>query len=261
MHFNTILVEIENGVATLTLNRPAAYNAISQEMTAELSVALAALRDDPNVRTIILKGAGKAFSAGGDVKEMLSSTECSSQYLELIKKFNEMAELLLTMPKPVIAAVQGIAVGAGCSFALAADICIAGKSARFGMAFSGVGLSPDAGATFTLPRAVGLAKAKELVFRHNIIDAATALEIGLVNTVVEDSELNEVAEKLAYELAEGPTLAYALSKKMINNSFSVTLKEALECEAVNQALLASSHDFLEGRTAFAEKRPPNFNGS
>lgn len=260
MGYQTILLDRADGVATVTLNRPEARNAIDLVMRRELLAALDDIEADGAVRAVILSGAGGHFSAGGDVKTMAARRQTAADGRARVESLNRFVIRLFEFPKPTIAMVDGFAVGAGCNIALACDMVIAADRARFGEVFARIGLVPDGGGTWLLPRLVGLAKAKELVFSADIIDAAEALRIGLVNRVVPAAELETTTRALAVRIAAGPPGTLALAKALLNRSATVDLSTALGFEAYAQAQAVTSDDHAEGVRAFLEKRPPHFTG-
>jgi 2-(1,2-epoxy-1,2-dihydrophenyl)acetyl-CoA isomerase len=257
MQFKNILYEKREGIATIILNRPEVLNALSPEMIDELITALNDAKNDKDVRVVIITGAGRAFSAGGDINVVKDYEK-----LEMtLKGVSEVARLLANIEKPIIAMVNGIAVGAGLSLALACDITIASDQARFGSAFVRIGLVPDTGATFYLTKCVNLHLAKELAFTGRMIDGNEAQRIGLVNRVVPASELQATVYSLAKELADGPPIAIGLTKKLLNKSLSTSLDSALDEETYAQLICARTKDFKEGVLAFLEKRKPKFTGN
>ncbi len=257
MGYHTILVEKSQGIVTVTLNRPEARNALDLTMREELATALRDLRGDATVRVVILTGAGGHFCAGGDVKAMRQRVTAEEGRARM-QKMNEMVIEIATFEHPVIAMVDGFAVGAGCNLALACDLIIASDRARFGEVFARVGLIPDAGGTYFLPRRVGLAKAKELVFTAEVIDAAEAERIGLVNRVVPAAELRAMTHELAQKIADGPPRVLGMGKALLNRSLENDLSRALELEAFGQASALESEEHREGVAAFFEKRAPRF---
>jgi len=260
MGYQTIRLDRADGVATVTLNRPEARKAIDLVMRRELLAALDELEAEAAVRAVILSGAGGHFSAGGDVKTMAARRQTAADGRARVESLNRFVIRLFEFPKPTIAMVDGFAVGAGCNIALACDMVVAADRARFGEVFARIGLVPDGGGTWLLPRLVGLAKAKELVFSADIIDAAEALRIGLVNQVVPAAELETTTRALAARIAAGPPGALGLAKALLNRSATVDLSTALGFEAYAQAQAVTSDDHAEGVRAFLEKRPPNFTG-
>lgn len=252
---------VEGSVALITLNRPASRNALDRRLAEELFELLGRCARE-EVRAVVITGAGKAFSAGGDLLELWGRIEGEGEGLDVILRqtYHPPILRLVNLPKPVIAAVNGSAVGAGCDLALACDLRIASQDARFGEVFSRVGLAPDCGGSYLLPRLVGVGKALELIFTGEIIDAAEALRIGLVNRVVPAERLLEESLEVARALAEGPTLALGLAKRNVWQGLGLGLESALAGEAEAQGRLARTSDFKEGVMAFKEKREPRFRG-
>jgi 2-(1,2-epoxy-1,2-dihydrophenyl)acetyl-CoA isomerase len=256
---DTLLREAVDGVITLTLNRPDALNAFTVEMKEALLAALKDAARDKSVRVVVLTGAGRAFSAGQDLKER-QGPDVNDLGTELRTRYNPIILAMRRLEKPIIGAVNGVAAGAGMSVALACDIVIAAESARFIEAFSRVGLVPDTGSSWFLPRLVGYARAAEMVFTADPIDAATAERIGLVNRVVPDDQLLAEANALAARLALAAPIALALAKRALNRALDSGLEEALEFEAQLQTIAGRSADQREGVAAFVEKRAPDFKG-
>jgi 2-(1,2-epoxy-1,2-dihydrophenyl)acetyl-CoA isomerase len=257
MIYDTITLETKDGVATLTLNRPDAYNAFNDAMGEEVVDALGQAARDDGVRALLLTGAGKAFCSGQDLK----SIEPGRSLGDVLEKvWNPVLRRLWDLEKPVVAAVNGIAAGAGASLALACDLRIASEKATLAVVFTKVGVVPDSGITWTLPRLVGLGKALELAYLADPVDAASAERLGLVNRVVPADNLLEEAGGLARRLAEGPTLAYALTKRAMRRAATSTFPEALEYEGLLQEIAGRSADYNEGVSAFVEKRPARFQG-
>jgi Enoyl-CoA hydratase/carnithine racemase len=257
MIYDTITLETKNGVATLTLNRPDAYNAFNDAMGEEVGDALGQAARDDGVRALLLTGAGKAFCAGQDLK----SIEPDRSLGDVVEKvWNPVLQRLWDLEKPVVAALNGIAAGAGASLALACDLRVASEKAALSVVFTKVGVVPDSGITWTLPRLVGMGRALELAYLADPVDAATAERLGLVNRVVPADDLLEEAGSLARRLAEGPTLAYALTKRAMRRAATSTFPEALEYEGHLQEIAGRSADYGEGVAAFVEKRPARFQG-
>jgi 2-(1,2-epoxy-1,2-dihydrophenyl)acetyl-CoA isomerase len=255
-----LLVSLKDGVKRITFNVSERRNAVDTDMTARLRDILEETARDSS-RVVVLTGAGDAFCAGADVKGMRQPTSGPFDVTEHLRRVANPAILSLrTMPKPVIARVHGAAVGIGCNYALAADIRIASTAAQFGQVFSRIGLIPDGGSTYFLPRLIGYAKAFELMVTGELIDAQQALALGLVNRVVPPEALDAEVDRWAARLASGPGLAFAGIKKALSFGETHGLTEALDCEAVTQAACFGSHDFREGIAAFVEKRKPVFQG-
>ncbi|EHR59673.1 enoyl-CoA hydratase/carnithine racemase [Saccharomonospora cyanea NA-134] len=259
---DVLLVADADGVRTLTLNRPEAYNSLTVELKERLLTALRDAAADDDVRAVLLTGAGKAFCAGQDLKEhvgMLRSGD-EAPLRTVAEHYNPIVTTIVDMPKPVIAAVNGAAAGAGAALAYASDLRIAGTSASFAMAFAGVGLGPDSGASWTLQRLVGYGRAVELMMLGRKLDSAEALRSGLVGEVVPDDELAARAHAVAATLAAGPTRAYAKIKSTVAAASGSTLAEALAAENVAQTELGGTSDHREAVEAFVEKRRPKFTG-
>jgi 2-(1,2-epoxy-1,2-dihydrophenyl)acetyl-CoA isomerase len=259
MGYQALLVDRADGIATITMNRPEARNALDLTMREELLGALDELERDPAVRVVLLTGAGGHFSAGGDVKSM-QKKHTAAEGRARVELLNRFVLRLFSFSKPTIAMVDGFAVGAGCNIALGCDMIVASDRAKFGEVFLRIGLVPDGGGTWLLQRLVGLAKAKELVLTAEIIDAAEALRIGLVNRVVPAGELENATRALAAKIATGPPLAAALAKSLLNRAATADLAAALEGEAFGQSIAITSEDHAEGVCAFVEKRAPRFQG-
>src|SRR5476649_1713090 len=261
MAYEKILLAKDNGLATLTLNAPDRLNAVSRKMIAEIKDCWEDLAADSAVRAVLLTGSGRGFCAGADLADPdreASATADSGAALE--KYFNPVIRLMRSIPKPVVSAVNGVAAGVGMSFALASDIAIAGKSASFLQAFARIGLLPDGGSTWFLPRLVGDQRARALAMLAPQISAQQAKEWGLIWDVVEDAELMKTATDLARKLADGPTLALARIKDALNQSSGNDLSRQLDVERDAQRLLGKSEDFKEGVMAFLAKRRPEFKG-
>ncbi len=260
MNYETILYDTANNVATITLNRPESLNAFNDKMIAETIAAFKQARRDAGVRCIVLTGSGRAFSSGQDLKDVQRWEGDFSIGEHVRRGYNVLIMAIVTVEKPVIAAVNGVAAGAGCGVALAADLRIASHKASFIQAFSRVGLVPDSGSTWTLPRLIGYARAYEMAITAERVTAEKALEWGLVNEVVPDEQLTEVVAAWARSLAEGPTLAFGLTKRAMRKASGLSLAEALNYESYLQELAGRSQDFQEGVRAFTEKREPTFKG-
>ncbi len=256
-----LLERTEDGVAWLTLNRPDRLNAFSPEMLTALGEALPRLGRDAAVGAIVIAGAGRGFCAGGDVKTMANrAAQGFEERVEGLRRMHQLPLLMRMLPKIVIAMVNGPAAGAGLGLAMACDLRIAGRSARFATGFAGVGYSGDFGGSWSLTRLVGTAKARELYFLGDIIDAPTALSIGLVNRVVEDEALHDSTMALARRIADGPRVAYGYMKRNLLAAETEPFGNVLEMEAVHQARTAMTEDHLEASLAFVEKRRPVFKG-
>ncbi len=256
---DTLLRETADGVLTLTLNRPAALNSFTVEMKEALAAALKDAGRDSSVRALIVTGAGRAFSAGQDLKER-QGDDVPDLGTELRARYNPIVLAMRRLEKPIIGAINGVAAGAGCSIALACDMRLASEKASFIEVFGRIGLVPDSGSSWLLPRLVGYARAAEMIFTTDPVDAQMAERIGLVNRVVPPDRLLEEATDLARRLAQSAPMALALAKRGLNRALNSTLEEALEYEAQLQSIAGRSADHREGVAAFAEKRPPEFTG-
>lgn len=260
---DSILVQDKGSVRTITLNQPDTYNAFSEAMLASLSKAVRAAAKDKSVRCLVLTGAGKAFCSGqdlGEVKERYTSDEPIELGNHLRNYYNPTVLSLRTMEKPTIAAVNGVAAGAGASLALMCDMRIAADTASFIQAFIKVGVVPDSGSTFMLPRLIGLSRALELACTGRKVESEEALRIGLVNQVVPSADLATTAAEFAAKLAALPTKAIGLTKRAMNNAWNADLATQLDYEAMLQTTAGRTHDHREGVVAFLEKRKPVFKG-
>jgi 2-(1,2-epoxy-1,2-dihydrophenyl)acetyl-CoA isomerase len=255
----TVLQETSDCVLTLTLNRPDALNSFTVEMKEALLAALKDAARDREVRAIVLTGAGRAFSAGQDLKERQGG-DVPDLGTELRARYNPIVLAMRRLEKPIIGAINGVAAGAGCSIALACDIRLASDKASFIEVFARVGLVPDTGSSWLLPRLVGYARAAEMVFTTDPVDAPTAERIGLVNRVVMADRLMGEAAELAARLAQSAPLALGLAKRALNRAIESSLEEALEYEAQLQSIAGRSADHAEGVAAFVEKRQPRWSG-
>lgn len=251
--------ELSNGVATITLNRPEVYNALNNEITFELQDALKKVKKDAEVRAVVLTGEGRAFCSGQDLKA--SSAEPNRSFSDSIhKRYNPIIKAIRKLPKPVVCRLNGVAAGAGCSFALACDVIVAAESSKLIEVFVNIGLVLDSGSSYFLPRLVGSAKAFELATLGAKVSAKDAEKMGLVNVAVPDDELDEAVAKYTDYYAAAPTKAIGLMKKMLNKSQNSSLDEMLDYEAYCQDIAGASIDHKEGVTAFLEKRKPSFKG-
>lgn len=258
--YNTLHFLVSDQVATITLNRPEVYNAFNDEMSFELQDALKKVKQDNNIRSLVLTGAGeKAFSSGQDLKaDRENETERFSKSLH--QRYNPIIRAITHMPKAIICRLNGVAAGAGCSIALACDVIIASKNATLLQAFIHIGLVPDSGATYFLPRALGYRKAFELATKGHKISAEEALEIGLINKVVDPEKLDEAVNVEAAYYAQAAGKAIALTKKMLQRGQVSTLESTLNYEAYCQQIAGETADYKEGVAAFLEKRKPHFTG-
>ncbi len=260
-HFETLIVERSEGVVTVTMNRPARKNAANGLMWRELLAVLEDVATDRNDRVMVLTGAGDAFCSGADLGDAADvAGRPGDPYLVQMRALADVALRLHRLPKPTIAKVGGVAAGAGMSMALGCDLVVASDTARFSQIFSKRGLSVDFGASWLLPRFIGMHRAKELAFFADIISAQEAADFGLVNRVVPANELDAFVDGWAARLAAGPTLALSMTKTMLNNSFSLSMDQALEEESRSQAVNFGTADTMEALRAFVEKRDPRFEG-
>lgn len=257
--FTTIRFEVEDAIATITLDRPDALNALTVAMKGELLAAFRAVGRDRSVRAVILTGAGRGFCAGQDLKERLEP-DAAPLEVEVRERYNPIIRAMRSLEQPIIGAINGVAAGAGASLAFACDIRFAAEGASFVLAFGRIGLVPDSGATWLLPRLVGPAKAAELALLGESLSAADAERFGLVARVVPTNGLAEAALEAATRLAGFAPRALAHTKRALQRAWSVDLDDALEDEAVRQGIAGATADHAEGLAAFLEKRPPRFSG-
>ena len=263
MNYETINSELHDAVCVLTLNRPDRLNALTVKVAEDFKTAVSdALK--AGARTIVLTGAGRAFCAGGDLREMRElagrAGRAEAFFDEPLRILNEAILLIRQTPLPFIAAVNGVASGGGCNLALACDLVVAAESAKFNQAFIKIGLTPDCGGTFILPRLIGWKRAAELMFTGEMVSAQLAKEMGLVNEVVPDDELMEFVGNMAARLAAAPTAAIGRIKQMLDASATNDFATQLDLERTTQIESGKTKDFREGITAFLEKRPPQFEG-
>jgi 2-(1,2-epoxy-1,2-dihydrophenyl)acetyl-CoA isomerase len=263
MSDEVILTRVENRVATLTFNRPDKLNALSRELLSQSIATLNQWGRDPEVGAIVLTGAGRAFCAGGDVGSMArehETPETLEQKIDGLREMQELSWLLYNLPKVTIAAVNGYAMGAGLGVCLACDLRIASAQAKFGTAYAKVGFGGDFGTTWLLARLAGAAKAKELFFLGDIIDATEAERIGLINRIVAHDELMAQVNELAARIAHGPLTSYRYMKANVNLAMSTDFRTLLDREAETHLRCGETEDHQEGVRAFLEKRQPNFTG-
>jgi 2-(1,2-epoxy-1,2-dihydrophenyl)acetyl-CoA isomerase len=257
--YKFLIFQSESGIATISLNRPEVYNALNDEITYELQDAFKAVAKDASVRVVILTGEGKAFCSGQDLKS--SGGETKRSFLDsLHKRYNPIIRAMRTLPKPIICRLNGVAAGAGCSIALACDMIIAAEEASLIEVFINIGLVPDSGSSYFLPRLVGMAKAFELCTLGSKVSAREAETMGLVNKAVAASELDVTVKHYADLYAKAPTRSIGLIKKMLNKSATSSLDEMLDYEAYCQEIAGNSQDYHEGVSAFLAKRKPDFKG-
>lgn len=261
MSFERIRIDIERGVGQITLARPEGANAIDLVAAEELAEAALLCEQNPDVRAVLLRAEGKIFSAGGDVRSFQAAGDDTPALLRRITVLLHAAiSRFARMDPPVIAAVGGTAAGGGMSLACAADLTLAADNARFTMAYTRIGLAPDGGSTFFLPRRIGLARTRDLMLRNRVLSADQALQWGIVDEVVPAAELDTRARELAEELAAGPTLAFGAAKRLLLGTFEHGLETQMELESVAISSMSATADGREGLRAFFEKRAPKFEG-
>lgn len=256
---DSITLSVADAVATITLNRPSVLNAIDAETARAFLNILETIADSKDVRAIVLRGAGRAFCAGGDVARFRGG-DPEAAIDDIITPFHEALRVLDRLPQPSVAVVHGAAAGAGFSLALACDFAVATDTAKFTLAYARIGTSPDGSSTYHLPRIVGLRKAKELALLADTIDAAEALRLGIVNRVVPEAELDSECGRLVTRLVKGPTAAYHRIRDLLETSFGRDLDGQLEAEREAFKAMSRTHDFAEGVSAFLNKTPPHFKG-
>lgn len=262
----TLLLDRDGAIATLTLNRPGSLNALDSEMIDALIAHSATLAADDSVRCVVIKGAGRHFMAGGDIRSFNdrlggAPSDRRRDFTGMVEHMHAAIENLQRMPHPVLASVHGAVAGFGLSLMCACDLAIAAESSYFTSAYRHLGLTPDGGMSYTLPRLVGLKKAMEIVLLGERFDAAEALKLGLVNRVVAETELDSATRQLAMALATGPALALRNGKRLLNQSLSQSLSAQLQSEAESFGACAATEDFAEGVRAFLDKRMPRFDGN
>jgi 2-(1,2-epoxy-1,2-dihydrophenyl)acetyl-CoA isomerase len=257
--YKFLLYSVEHGTATIRLNRPEVYNALNDELTFELQDVWKTVARDEQVRVAVLTGEGKAFCSGQDLKGA-GETGKRSFIDSLRKRYNPIIRAMRALPKPIVCRLNGVAAGAGCSLALACDMIIAAENATLIQVFVNIGLVPDSGSSFFLPRTVGAAKAFELCAMGSKVHAVDAVSLGLINKAVPGEELDAVVKSYTNHFASAPTKAIGLIKKMLHKSACATLEEMLEYEAWCQEIAGASDDYREGVAAFLEKRKPRFSG-
>ncbi|AWI24553.1 enoyl-CoA hydratase-related protein [Flavobacterium pallidum] len=257
---SSIVLKIENNIGFITLNRPEVFNSFNREMALEMQAALDECQSDDTVRAIVITGSGKAFCAGQDLKEV-TTPELMPGFRKILEEhYNPIIQRIRTIEKPVVGAVNGVAAGAGANIALACDIVVASENAAFIQAFSKIGLVPDSAGTFFLPRLVGFQKAMALMMLGDKVTSAEALQMGMIYKTFPLESFEEEVSKLAVTLANMPTKALGLTKRLLNESMTNNLQQQLALESELQIQSAKSYDYNEGVTAFVEKRQPVFKG-
>lgn len=260
MSEHSIQLKIMNQVAYVVLNRPEVFNSFNREMALSMQTALDQCATDASIRAIVITGNGKAFCAGQDLKEVVSP-ELNPGFRKILEEhYNPIVQRIRTIEKPIIAAVNGVAAGAGANIALACDIVLASEKASFIQAFSKIGLIPDSGGTFFLPRLIGFQRASALAMTGDKVSAAEALQMGLIYKLLSEESFETSVQQLAEQMAQMPTKALGLTKRLLNQSLTNDLETQLALESDLQIEASASYDYKEGVTAFVEKRKPEFNG-
>lgn len=259
MDFQYLQLEVTHAVATITLNRPEVYNALNDGITYELQDAFKKVAKDDAIRVVVLTGAGKAFCSGQDLKAAIGQEKRS--FMEsLHKRYNPIISAMRNLPKPIICRLNGVAAGAGCSLALACDLIVASDQATLIEVFINIGLVPDSGSSYFLPRLVGTAKAFELCSMGSKVNAEEALQLGLINRVTAPDQLDRIIKEYSDYFSQAPTKSIGLIKRMLQKSATSTIDEMLEYEAYCQEIAGTSQDYKEGVSAFLEKRKADFKG-
>jgi 2-(1,2-epoxy-1,2-dihydrophenyl)acetyl-CoA isomerase len=265
IELETVNVHLDGHAATVELNRPETLNAWNAQFGDDLREVVERMVNDEQVRALLITGAGRGFSSGADLKEFDTGFKTDDGrpdvYRTLTERYHPIMQMIREIPKPVVAAVNGPAVGIGCSLALCCDLILAARSAYFLLAFVNIGLVPDGGSSLFVPTRIGMARASELSMLGERLPAERALEWGLINRVVDDEQLQAQAAELLARLAEGPTRSYAGTKRQLNNWLYARMDEQLELEAQIQREMSASADFVEGAMAFAQRRPARFTGA
>lgn len=255
-----VMLDARDGVARITLNRPDAANAIDLDLARALGDVTKRVASDGSVRAVLLSGAGERFCGGGDVRSFAAADDLSARLLEIVTALHESIEVLAALEVPIVTAVQGSAAGAGLALVAASDLVVAGESAKFVMAYTGIGVTPDGGSTWNLSRAVGVRRALDLTLTNRVLSATEACEWGLVSRVVADAEVATAADELAGMLAAGPTRAFVVAKRLLRAAPTRDFAAQLAAEAEALVEAGGSADAREGVTAFVEKRRPQFRG-
>ncbi|MBA3661978.1 MAG: enoyl-CoA hydratase/isomerase family protein [Gammaproteobacteria bacterium] len=259
--FETLLFAVDHNIATVTFNRPQAFNSFDNKMGDELEILTEEIRNNAAIRAVLLQGAGDLFMAGGDINFFYNQLDTMPKYvMKIVRTLNASILNLMQMPKPVLASVHGSVAGVGMSIMMAADLVIAAEDTKFTMAYSGIGISPDGGASFNLPRIVGVKKAMEWLLLSDLFDATAAQNAGLINWVVPQDHLADQTQKLIKRLAQGPTQSFAQTKQLVNSSWEQNLATHLEKEGRAFATCSVTSDFKNGVKGFLQKTRPQFEG-